>query len=131
MAKLVWAEFAEDQPIRIFRTHKDAVSSEAWDAGAVRQVLRRDAVRAIRVQVYAACGGECQRCSKRITWAQMHMDEKISRGDGGEISVSNGWGLCSECHIWGRNAEHSDRKPRFGEKNGDRSKTADNLHSKV
>src|SRR5882672_1978935 len=45
---------------------------------------RTDAVRSIRQQVYER-DKECQRCGKPLTWATGHLDEKVSRGEGGEI----------------------------------------------
>ena len=77
---------------------------------------RTDAVRSIRQQVYER-DKECQRCGKPLTWATGHLDEKVSRGEGGEISLDNCWMLCARCHILSPTSEHSNRSLRFGERN--------------
>ena len=41
------------------------------------------------------------------------MHEMVSRGDGGEISLANGVGICYDCHFGP--AGHGNRVTRFGE----------------
>jgi 5-methylcytosine-specific restriction endonuclease McrA len=77
---------------------------------------RTDAVRSIRQQVYER-DKECQRCGKPLTWKTLHCDEKISKGEGGEISLENCWGLCASCHILSPTSEHGNRRLRFNERN--------------
>ena len=75
---------------------------------------RTDAVRSIRQQVYER-DKECQRCGKPLTWKTGHMDEKISKGDGGEVSLANCWMLCFDCHEGTPTSEHGARRLMFGE----------------
>lgn len=93
--------------IRIFRTPGAAAASK----GIVVEWPRKDAVEAIRRQVFKRSGNECEYCGGPVTW-KFHMHEKIPRGERGEISLENCVALCSDCHL---NGEHGNRKPRFGE----------------
>ncbi len=75
---------------------------------------RKDATFQIRDTVYKRAAGQCDRCGKRLTWNQAHMDEKVSRGEGGEMSIDNSWILCYDCHLGDNNySEHKDRYPQF------------------
>jgi len=56
---------------------------------------------------------ECEWCTAPISEQSMHMHEMVSRGNGGEISLSNGVGICYNCHFGP--AGHGDRTTRFGE----------------
>lgn len=99
----VYIELVNDKPIRIFRNAADARLSGA----EITEWPRVDAVRSIREQVYKRASGQCERCGKRLSWKQMHMDERVPRGQGGEVSLDNSWCLCAGCHILDPWAEHS------------------------
>lgn len=113
MKKTVWCEVGPDrQAIRIFRGTKDVLAKVAvTDWATVVNMLYTVAVEQIRDQVYERSRGNCERCGNIIT-KNFHMHEKIHRGQGGEISVSNCEALCADCHI-GPEGEHGDRRPRF------------------
>lgn len=109
----VWCEFGADgRAIRIFRSTNAAVSSPAWDEGRVREYPRKNAVEEIRRQVFEKCNGECPLCGRPITWDSGHMDEEVSRGAGGEISIWNSRFICPPCHI-GPQGKHSNRLPKW------------------
>src|SRR6266436_6124373 len=111
----VYVEINPDSglPVRILKSLKQAMNL-ADDL--VRYVDRTWAVGEIRRQVFERDGYECQRCSARLTLQTGHMDEYISRGEGGEISVTNSWLLCYTCHEGDKpTSEHGNRRIRFGE----------------
>lgn len=103
-----FVEVIDRVPVRIFRTPLAAKLSPAYNEDRVREWPRIDATRAIREFVYKRSNGECERCGALITRQTGHMHEKVSRGDGGEISIYNSIFICSDCHI-GRNGEHGNR----------------------
>lgn len=112
----VWVETNPKSglPIRIIKAR------EAYNARdfTIAFVDKSWAIGEIRRQVFERDGYECRRCSKRLTLQSGHMDEKISRGEGGEISLENCWLLCADCHIGDKStSEHGNRRIRFGEKN--------------
>lgn len=102
-----FVELKDGKCVRIFRNPADARLSGV----EVFEWARKDATGSIRQQVYDRAQGECERCGKRLSWKQMHMDEKVSRGEGGEISLDNSWVLCYDCHL-GENeySEHGNRR---------------------
>jgi hypothetical protein len=105
-----WVEIDGNNIIRIFRNQGMACSSSAFDEDRVREYSRKDAVESIRKQVSNRAKYLCERCGERIGWGSGHMDEKISKGDGGEVSVFNCWWLCYDCHIGDNGySEHSER----------------------
>ena len=101
--------------VRIFPHFSQATASRAWKEGRVIEYPRRDAVEIIRRKVFQRAKNQCERCSKRLTWDSMHLDEKISRGEGGFIGMENSWALCADCHILRKDSEHGDRRLMFGE----------------
>lgn len=105
----------DGQVVRIFRHRWQAVQSPAYDLGLVTEWPRFDATGSVRKQVYLRANGECERCGERITYKNGEMDEKVSRGEGGEVSLDNCWMLCHSCHT-GENdySEHGYRRPMFG-----------------
>lgn len=105
-----YVELVNGLPVRVFRNRPDAVLSPANAEGRLGEWPRIDAVRVIRDAVYKRANGQCERCGKRLTWRQMHMDEKVSRGDGGEVAIDNCWVLCADCHILRPESEHGDRR---------------------
>lgn len=106
-----WIEVDDKgNPIRVFRHRVDAFLSPAFNEDRVKEWPRYDAVHSIRKQVYDRANGQCEKCGKRLTWKQMHMDEKVARGNGGEISVGNSWVLCANCHILDIDSEHGNRR---------------------
>lgn len=116
----VWVERVNGSIIRIFRgTH-----SEDWKAamlaGTLETCPKKDAVGAIRSQIWKRCGGRCEWCGKPVTesgplWKRMHMHEQIPKGSGGEVSLDNCHGLCQNCHEHDPRA-HGNRRPQFSGK---------------
>jgi 5-methylcytosine-specific restriction endonuclease McrA len=66
----------------------------------------------IRRLVYDRQDGYCLWCGKFVTWRQAHLHEKVTRGEGGKISLDNSIILCSNCHI-GPKGAHGNRRPQF------------------
>lgn len=114
MKDQVWVECvgSDIRPVRIFKNFK-AIPLEEM---AVYLMDRKDAVGAIRHQIFVRQGGHCAKCNEIVTEQQMHLHEKIFRSKGGEISLDNSIGLCASCHEFGPDAEHRNRKPRFTRK---------------
>lgn len=102
-------------PIAIFQSRHDALLCPDWDSGRVElDVPRSEAVGAIRRAVFRRDDFECRRCGELVTWKTGHLDEVISRGKGGEISVANCQVLCAKCHIVGPESKHGKtRLPQF------------------
>ena len=98
-------------PREIFSSHSATLRANP-DGGCIVEMDRMRAVVHIRSRVYARAKGRCEKCSETLTPMTAHMDEKVSRGEGGNISLDNCWLLCSDCHI-GKNGEHSNRLPDF------------------
>ena len=104
---IVWVEINnEGEPTRIVKGWP--IYSEKYPIAA--KMDRAKAVASIRHQIYIREKGQCKHCAKRITEKQMHMDERIPRSKGGEISLANSDGLCYVCHI---DKKHGNRKPQF------------------
>ena len=109
-------DFAEKGlPIRILR---GVPEPEEFFSKYIFKVERKPAVASIRHQIYIREKGQCKHCGKRITEKQMHMDERIPRSKGGEISLANSDGLCYVCHI---DKKHGNRKPRFTKRTGEKN----------
>jgi len=113
----VWVERVNGSIIRIFRSTHGQDWTRAMEAGTLETCPKKDAVGAIRSQIWKRCGGACEWCGKRITetgplWKRMHMHEKIPKGSGGEVSLDNGAALCQNCHENSPEA-HGDRKPQW------------------
>jgi hypothetical protein len=106
-------EVVNDRPIRIFRSNKSAAIAGLHGA-QVTVMARVDATRMIREDVFARTGAACEFCGAIITWGTMHLHERKPRGEGGEISLENSVGICAKCHEFGPNAEHADRRLRWG-----------------
>lgn len=97
-------------PIRIFRNHKDAIKSVYYDEGRITEFSKKEAVRLIRKQIVDRSEGFCERCGERITSDTGEMDEKISKGELGEVSVENCQFLCHDCHQKDTYSEHGERR---------------------
>ncbi len=110
-ADLVWVELAGLRVVRIFRSRKDALHSTHRDIGLMR---RNEAVGDIRTQVFNRAGWHCERCGTPLTYQTGQMDERVSKGEGGEVSLDNCWLLCHGCHQGRPDAEHGNRQPQFG-----------------
>jgi hypothetical protein len=109
--KVVWVLLNENgDPIRIFK-NKHVMLQEPDQQSCV-QMLYKHAVASIRWQVFDRCDGFCDKCGKRVGEDEGHMHEKIWRGQGGEISLSNSVFLCPLCHF----KEHASRSPQFSKK---------------
>jgi hypothetical protein len=99
------------QVIRIFKNPLRAHTYEG--NGTVTLMSRKDAVAAIRKQVFSLSGGQCKYCGRPIDW-NFHMHEVIPRSQGGEISLENSIALCAKCHMQ-HPAAHGDRSLQFGD----------------
>lgn len=89
-------------PIRIIKSNGGAIF---LSQDQVAEWPRKEAVSEIRKQVFARANGLCDKCG-RILGLSGHMHERIPKGNGGEVSVSNGWALCFDCHEGPNNGEH-------------------------
>jgi 5-methylcytosine-specific restriction endonuclease McrA len=98
-------------PREVFKSHSAALRANP-DGACIVEMDRMRAVVAIRSRVYARAKGHCEKCNEVLTPETAHMDEKVSRGEGGNISLDNCWLLCSNCHV-GPTGEHSNRLPDF------------------
>lgn len=112
----VWVERNPESglPIRIIKPR------EAYNARDIEIAFvdKTWAIGEIRRQVFERDNYECRRCGKRLNLQNGHMDHIISKGEGGETSVANGWLLCFDCHEGNKaTSEHGNRRIRFGESN--------------
>lgn len=112
--KIVWVEQVGGVTTRIFRSQKLAFQN-CEDPQAR---FKNEAVGEIRRQVYDRQSGCCLWCGKKTKWdgsiwERFHMHEVVSKGKGGDVSLTNSIGLCPECHL---QIAHGDRRPRFGER---------------
>lgn len=115
---MIWAELGPTGlAIRIFRNKRMAVLCQVNPSRGlapepvIRQMRRDVATAQIRQQVFERDGWACVKCGQALSWALAEMDEKESRGRGGEVSVENGQTLCRPCHT-GPGGKH-DRHPQF------------------
>lgn len=92
-------------PIRIFKTRKDWLLFDGKAAICEKSI----AVKAIRDAVIKRDNGECKRCGERVG-NNGHLDERVPRSKGGEISIDNSWLLCADCHILRPESQHGDRR---------------------
>lgn len=111
--KIVWVEVVGGKVIRIFKSQKLAFAG----CEDPKAMFKAEAVGEIRQQVYDRQEGKCLWCGKEMKYEgglfeRMHLDEIISKGRGGEVSLQNCQGLCSDCHL---KIKHGNRQPRFGE----------------
>lgn len=111
-SRTVYVEMDGEGPVRIFK-----ILREVFKPGIVfplEKMEYREAVGAIRMRVFKKANFRCERCGKIVTWNTGHMDEKVPRGHGGEISIFNSQCLCPDCHI-GDNpySKHANRRPQF------------------
>ena len=114
-----WIERIEGKIARIFRSTHGQDWQRALEARTLETCPKRDAISAIRSQIWNRCAGNCEWCGKRITEngplvARMNMHEKIPKGSGGEVSLTNSVGICYDCHFNSPKA-HGDRKPQWSE----------------
>ena len=119
MSKNVRVELGDNGlPIRVFRKDKEwlKIPLDKWI-----WMTKADAVALIRLQVFQRTGGrvcegetvvqgKCEVCDRPISWETMEQHEKIFKGKGGEVSLTNCVALCSSCHQTGPNAAHKDRR---------------------
>lgn len=108
--------------IRIFRSKKAAAlysimpSRGLGPEPIIRQMERSVAVGQIRRQVFERDQFECVHCGQLVVWERGswnsgEMDERDSKGHGGEVSVENGQLLCHTCHQ-GPHGKHQ-RQPQW------------------
>lgn len=111
MRKIVWVEVIGGQITRIFKNQKQALAL----CENPQISFKDEATGAIRQQVYSRQKGKCLDCGKDLPYKgsiyeRFHMDEVVSKGTGGVVSLENCQGLCYSCHILGK---HGDRRPRW------------------
>ena len=112
MMKAWVAVDALSAPLEVFKSQSEAIRAFMAQGHHLVEMDRARAVVHIRSRVYARAKGRCEKCSETLTPGTAHMDEKVSRGEGGNISLDNCWLLCVSCHI-GPNGEHGDRRPQW------------------
>lgn len=97
---------------RIFRSRKAA--AVAGITCQISMMAYVDAVRTIRQQLYKLCEGLCSWCGQEVSWEACQMHEKVYRGKGGEISMTNSVILCYGCHQGRKDSAHGNRRPMWG-----------------
>jgi hypothetical protein len=104
-------------PIAILGSRMSALTHPDGLRGRVKLDYPRTlAVDSIRRIVFDRDSFECQHCGEFVTWTTGHLDEIVSRGDGGAVSVSNCQVLCPKCHIVGPESKHGKKRSvRFGQ----------------
>lgn len=100
----------DGEVVTIFRHRWMAVQSPAYDQGRITEWPRLDAIGSVRKQVFIRANGLCERCGARLTWRTAQMDEKVSKGEGGLVSLENCWALCYGCHQGNKDSEHGERR---------------------
>lgn len=110
--KMVWAELGSDgKAIRILKHQKLRAAVEN-----VAFVLRAVAVDNIRRAIWERDKRRCTHCGNALTYGTLEMHERLWRGKGGEVSLSNGTSLCGECHRTDDVAGHGQRRPQWTDK---------------
>ena len=74
--------------------------------------MEKSEIAAVRQTIFARQNGHCLWCDKPLTWEQAHMHELVSRGKGGEVSLTNSIILCYQCHFENKGA-HGARRPQW------------------
>ena len=108
----VYVELDGESIIRIFRVSHEAYALSVEHPEKVGYVARKVAVEEIRKAVCKRATDDegithCEDCGKRIDWWTGHMHERVPKGSGGDISISNGCFICPRCHL---DVEHGDRR---------------------
>ena len=114
---VVWVERIEGRIVRVFRSTHGEDWSRAMAAGTLQTCPKKDAVGAIRSQIWKRCAGRCEWCGSPVTESgslmrRMHMHELIPRGKGGIIGLTESVGICYNCHF-NDPAAHGGRKPQW------------------
>lgn len=104
---MVEVDPSTELPIRIFKLPNMAF---ALPPERVREWPKRDAIEAIRRQVFAREKFRCRHCDKRLTWDIGEMNEIVPKGKGGEVSLDNCELLCHGCHQGRPDSVHGDRR---------------------
>lgn len=106
--KIVFVEIdAQGNPVRIFRNTREALE---LPAERVRGLPRSSAVHSIREAILLRSHGLCESgCGRRINRETGEMHEKLPRGKGGEISLTNSIFICRPCHT-GPQGAHGNRR---------------------
>ena len=109
-SKTVRVELGENGlPIRIFR-------DKHWLNYPTVEMTKAEAVGGIRKQVFRRCWNplsgnfECEKCGRTITWTSGEMNERVPKGSGGEVSLSNCEALCHSCHTGSPDSAHGNRR---------------------
>jgi len=103
---MCWAEIGSDGfAVRIIKNFK-----HVGVAPMTEFMLRATAVSEIRRKIWLRDGKRCTHCGVVVTWGAMELHERLWRGRGGDVSVSNGTTLCRSCHADSPVAGHGSRK---------------------
>ncbi len=111
-SKIVRVELDDlNLPCRIFRDKSWKLLPE----DKVEKMTKAEAVHFIRRRVFARAqhslsGAECERCGRYLDWFTMEMNERIPKGSGGEVSMSNCEALCHDCHQGRPDSSHGNRR---------------------
>lgn len=111
-SKLVHVELGDSGlPCRIFRDR----SWRNFPEDRIALISKAEAVKSIRDRVFVRAKNddgtaECERCGRYITWESFEMNEKIPKGSGGEVSLSNCEALCHDCHQGHPDSAHGNRR---------------------
>jgi len=110
-----WIERIDGKIVRIFRSTHGDDWKRAMEARTLETCPKKDAVGAIRGQIWKRCHGRCEWCGKTVTesgplWKRGHMHEQVPKGNGGAVSLDNSVMLCENCHL---GVAHGNRIPMF------------------
>lgn len=79
------------------------------DVCKLEHATKADAIREIRLRVFADYTYSCYDCGVAGTWDTLQLHELKHRGKHGTVSITNSVPLCMKCH----NKRHSSRAPRL------------------
>lgn len=103
-----------DRIIRIFKVPKRALDLSIQNPELIREYPRSEAIKEIRLQVFARADGKCEYCGRPITWDTGELHEELPRGKGGEYSLANSRAICFRCHREDERG-HKSRRLHWGE----------------
>jgi 5-methylcytosine-specific restriction endonuclease McrA len=105
---VVWVVVdADGRPIRILKSFRAVVYLSGHGVYShTCEMPRKDAVAAIRHQIFLRSQGNCEACGCPVNESTAHMHEKQHRGRGGEISLENSLFICAACHKWAHRARN-------------------------
>lgn len=116
MTKMVYVRKVWDVVVEIYKNDKAYFSARELPHNELTsfcKMPKADAIRQIREHIWKRQGGHCVNCSTLLTWAGLHLHEKLHRGQGGTYSLENDEGLCADCHL---RIMHPEKQLNFGKK---------------